>query len=318
MNYRLLGRTGLKVSELGLGTAQLGGTSMIAGRPLGAKSMPQKDALEILDCAFNNGINFFDTSDKYGDGLAEKLLGKFLREKNAESIVATKCGITSEGKRDFSKEYIIKCANESQKRLETCCIDVFQLTKPSLETIHEGKIFDTLDYLKAEGIIRFSGISIGEKEEGLEILESNAVDTLQILYNLLDVSAAKELLPRAHKKNIGIIIKSPLSSGLLSGKYGADTEFPEYDIRGRFLHGEEMKTRAHNIELIMKKFNLTKKTLIDFSILFLLSNKHISTIIPGASSAAQLKYNLSVLDKKSADTESFQSYHDFLEELNKM
>jgi aryl-alcohol dehydrogenase-like predicted oxidoreductase len=296
MIYSILGKTGLKVSRIGLGTAQLGGTSIMAKRVVGKKDISERQANAILEHAYTQGINFFDTSDRYGDGRAERALGKFFKKDRKKVYFATKCGFTKEGTRDFSKEYIFKRLDSSLERLQTDHVDIFQLTAPDIEIIKKGEIFKVFAALKQAGKIRFSGISVSSVKDSLAIINNHDIDTLQIRYNLLDVHAY-EIIKKAHEKQIGIIIKSPLNSGVLSGTYTKETKFPTYDIRNDFLSKEKLEERLEKIEVILKNFSISNKDLLHFSLRFLLSDSHISTILVGNSDISQLQYNLAVLEK---------------------
>ena len=293
MRYRKLGKTGLKVSELGLGTAQLGGPSMIGGKLSGFKKMPDKEERAILSFAVDNGVNFIDTGDIYGGGKAEEIIGETL-EGSDDTVIATKCGLTKGGTHNFSPDYIYSALEGSLKRLRRDCVDVFQLTKPGMKTIKEGKIFGVFDRLKAEGKIRFSGVSVGTIQNGEALI--GKVDSLQIFYNILDRSF-EGLIEKAGKAGMGVIIRSPLSTGLLTGKITKETKFEEYDYRKSFLTEDELQKRLGQIDDIMNDYGITRENLTETAFAFILKNKNVSTIIAGASGINQIRENVEIFNR---------------------
>jgi aryl-alcohol dehydrogenase-like predicted oxidoreductase len=224
MKYNRLGRNNLSVSELGFGTAQIGGPSVIKGKPFGAKPVSDNEASKILTQAYDAGINVYDSSDMYGDGLAEKRLGEFFKKRD-DVVFATKCGFTRNGNRCFSKDYVMKSVEDSLRRLKRERIDLYQFSKPTLTDSNNYDLEKTVMRLKKQGKIAYAGISVGRIEDGLGFLKQHIWDSLQIIYNLLTLDF-KKLISEACAKKIGIIIRSPLSSGMLTGKLGENTKFP--------------------------------------------------------------------------------------------
>lgn len=315
MLYRKLGKTGLSVSEIGLGTAQIGGPSLIGGRYIGAPRIEKREAVKILETAFDAGVNFFDASDKYGDGESERLLGEAFHDRRKKVVLATKCGITSRGDRCFTREYVRSCAEKSLANMKTDCIDVFQLTKPDLGLIESGDIYRTLEELKAEGKIRFSGVSTGTDEETCRLIDDNRVDTLQIFYNLLHVRPNETFISKAFSAGIGLIVRSPLSSGVLAGKFGYDTKFSKDDDRGDFLFGRTLASRIDVIEKIKERFKLSAENgVMELSLNYLLSNSNISTIIPGASRIEQLSGILKLCGVERIGPGSLRELEEFVKE----
>jgi len=312
LKYRRLGKTELLVSEIGLGTAQLGGPSLIAGKLLGSPKITKKESLKILNLAYDAGINFFDTSDKYGDGQAERLLAEAFSKKRRKIILATKCGFTSLGNRRFDQNYIRVCLNRSLKNLKTDCLDIFQMNKPPLDVIASGRIYEIFHKLKNEGKIRFSGVSSGKESETLKLIADNKIDTLQIFYNLLYIRPNDSLVGNIARADIGLIVRSPLSGGVLSRKFSYDTKFSPEDDRGLFLHGKVLADRIDAINRIKKYFKLKgSKDILFMALNYLLSNKRVSTIIPGVSKSSQLDDILEVTNirrfgqKRISEIENF-------------
>ena len=283
MKFRELGRTGLRVSEVGFGGWAIGGTSY--------GPTDDRDSLEALEAAWESGVNFFDTADTYGHGHSEKLVAKFLRGKPRDkAFLATKAGwdfYHGGGKKNFDPEYLRFACDESLKRLEIDSIDVYQLHNPTLEMIHRGEAVSALEGLKKKGKIRFIGISVHQEEEALAAMADPRVDTLQMVFNLLEQRMAEHVFPEAKEKKIGIIAREPLACGLLSGKYQAGHPFPKDDHRRRW-------TRE-KLEMELKKFALCRKilaserlSLVRAALEYVLDFEAVSTVIPGAKTKAHV------------------------------
>lgn len=318
MKYRKLGNTGIEVSEIGLGTAQLGGPSLINGRRSGYAGMPREIASRILEKAFDAGVTFFDSSDKYGDGEAERLLGAVFRRKRDQVVLATKCGITSGGERRFDRDYLTGCLHGSLKNLGTDYLDLFQLTKPPLDVIENGEIYETLDAFKRQGKIRFCGVSTGTDEETLRLIADRRVDSLQVFYNLLHTAPEEFFLERAHAAGMGVIVRSPLSSGTLCGRHGYETRFGSEDDRSNFLHGETLRKRVDMVQRIVEANGLDESYgILHFSLNYLLSSPHIATIIPGASKMSQLEDILKLVHVERMSREKFEEVGRQVRELEK-
>ncbi len=307
MKYNRLGKTNLMVSEIGFGTAQIGGPSLIKGEPFGAKPISDKDAYEILSLAKDAGINFFDTSDRYGDGLAEERLGSFFKG-SSDVVIATKCGHDKNGKRRFDRPYVMKAVEGSLQRLRRERIDLLQFPKATLSDIEKEGLIETVLLLKDQGKITYAGISVGDIEDGFGLIEQGVWDSFQIIYNLLTLDF-KELIDNAFENRIGVIIRSPLSSGMLTGKFNEGTIFPDSDDRSVFMHGELLKNRANIVRAIKKKFNLTNEELTAFSLNFLVSDLKVNTIIPGASAPGQMNAILKVINAVRFSREQFDEIY---------
>ena len=314
MKYNRLGKTNLMVSEVGFGTAQIGGPSLIKGKPFGSKPISDKEAYEILSLAKEAGINFFDSSDMYGDGLAEKRLGVFFRGSH-DVVIATKCGFDKNGNRRFDRPYVMKTIDGSLRRLKRERIDLFQFAKATLSHIEQDDLIETVSCLKEKGKITYAGISVGNIEDGIGFVKHGVWDSLQIIYNLITLDF-KGLINNAFKKRIGTVIRSPLSSGMLTGRFNENTRFPESDDRAVFMHGKLLNKRTNIVEAIKKRFELANEELIIFSLNFLLSDPKVSTIIPGATSPSQMKTNLKVVNADRFSLEQLEEVYNFCREIN--
>jgi aryl-alcohol dehydrogenase-like predicted oxidoreductase len=302
VNTRILGRTNLQISEIGFGAWAIGGTSY----------GPTQDAesLQALETAWENGVNFFDTADTYGHGHSEELIAQFLKNKPREkAVIASKCGwdfYHGGSKKNFDPDYLRFACEESLKRLKVEAIDVYQLHNPSLELIRRGEIVGALDDLKTQGKIRFLGISVHTEAEGLAAMEDPRVDTLQLVFNLLDQKMSENVLPEAVKKNIGVIVREPLACGLLSGKYKAGHEFHKQDHRRRFTP-EKLDLELQKIDKLRTVLATERLSMARAALEFALDLEGVSTVIPGAKTPAQVLENIQASeDPKLRSQESYQ------------
>ena len=293
MKYRTLGRTGLRVSEMGFGAWAIGGTSY----------GPTKDeeSLEALETAFGHGVNFFDTADTYGHGHSEELIRKFLKGRRGEAVIATKAGwdfYHGGSRKNFDFGYIRFALEQSLKRLGTDTIDLYQLHNPSLEIIESGEIFKVLDELKAAGKIRFYGVSVHTPGEALAVIQAAKPDTIQLIFNLLDQRPVTEVFPQARAKNIGIIAREPLACGILTGKYTAQSVFRKDDHRNRWDRAR-MANDLKRVERIQSTLASPRLTLVQAALEFVLSFEEVSVVIPGAKTKAQVLENLRATEAPS-------------------
>ena len=282
MRYRALGKLPIRVSEIGLGTAQLANTD---GQGHGVTYIAPAIARNIISVAIERGVNFFDTADQYGN--AEVLLGELDSTTKSKIIIATKAGLKPDRTRDFSESYLLQQIDRSLMRLKVDRIDLFQLNKPNRRDLENGSLFSMLDQLKAAGKIKYSGVVVGDIETGDDCVQSGSVDCLQVLYNLL-YSRTEELILKASQRGIGIIARSPLNSGVLSGTYTDAKVFPASDERSQYFSGSGFEDRLGVLYEIQQILQIDNKDLLEFSLQYILSNQHCSAVIPGASSVGQV------------------------------
>jgi aryl-alcohol dehydrogenase-like predicted oxidoreductase len=309
MKERRLGRTGLRISEIGFGCWAIGGNAYGPVR--------DKDSLEALAAALDSGVNFFDTADIYGEGHSEELLGKFLKGRSRDRLtLATKCGwdfylpggrpsqkptSPSQGssaklnhaghRKNFDAGYIRFACEQSLKRLGTDGIDLFQLHNPSLELIRSGDPVSVLEGLKKEGKIRFIGVSVHTETEALAVLEDPRVQAIQVIFNLLDQRMAERIFLEAEKKGVGVIVREPLASGLLSGKYTLAHEFPKDDHRRRWVP-EKREADWQKIRLIQEMLGSGPGPLPKTALEFTLAFGEVSTVIAGMKTRTQALENV--------------------------
>lgn len=316
MKKRNLGKTGFEISEVGIGCWQIGANW--------GNEIDKNKAFKILDEAVNNGITFFDTADVYGDGRSEALIGEFLKTTTANIKVATKFGRASNiYPNNYTEHTLRACVNDSKKRLNVDCIDLLQLHCVPTKILKQGDIFNWLRQLKKEGQITAFGASVETVEEGLICIEQDELQSLQVIYNIFRQKLTKELLPQAYKKGVGIIVRLPLASGLLTGKFNKNTQFLENDHRHFNSNGQAFNVGETfagipfgiGVKLIDELKALCPKnmTLANMAQRWILDHKEVTSIIPGASLPKHIfknskVSNLPALPKKLAsDLESF--YH---------
>jgi aryl-alcohol dehydrogenase-like predicted oxidoreductase len=300
MQYRKLGKTGFEVSEVSLGTWQVGGKW--------GSGFDDNLAERILNEAIDEGINFIDTADVYEEGKSEAAVGRVVRSRRERVYVATKCGRkisphTSEG---YTPEALRGFVEESLRNLDLETIDLIQLHCPPTPVYYRPEIFELFDDLKREGKIRHLGVSIEKVEEGLKAIEYPNVSTVQLIFNVLRQRPAELLFDRAREKDAGLIVRVPLASGLLSGKFTRESSFAPGDHRnfnrdgsafdrGETFAGMDFETGLQVAEELKKVFAAGGEgTMAQQSIRWILDHPQISCVIPGASRPEQLHDNVAV------------------------
>lgn len=296
MKYRTLGKTGLKVSEVGFGAWAIGGDNY--GNSYGPTD--DRVSLAAVERAFELGCNFYDTADVYGHGHSEELLGQALKEHRDEVILATKVGgdfYHDPPRMNFDPEYLEFASAKSCERLQTDHIDLYQLHNPPAQLLKSGKIFEGLEKLKDSGRIRHYGISIHDPQEGHLSMKYGQPAAIQLVFNLLRQEAKNRLFQTAREQNVAIIAREPLSNGFLAGKFSIDSTFPSGDIRSNFPRNYQsgLVRAAQQLRLLESK----TRTLAQASIRFVLDHKDVSTVIPGAKTPQQIEEDIRASDLPS-------------------
>jgi len=296
VHYRRLGNTDITVSEIGFGGWAIGGQTVVAGTPIGWGRTNDEESLAAIRRARDLGVTFFDTSDSYGFGRSESLLGIVLSRRRPDVVIATKAGVVrdADGRlgKDFSRAHISHAVDGSLKRLRTDYIDLYQLHNPTLAELQRDDIHEAMDRLQEVGKIRYWGVSITTPEEGIEIIKHGWGYTLQVLYNILNQAPAKELFPLAKEKGYGIIARVPLASGLLSGKYRGDTIFATDDVRQNFLTPKRLEEVISRVDEAKSIIGGTARSLAEGAVRFVLANDAVSTTIPGMRNVRQVEMNV--------------------------
>jgi aryl-alcohol dehydrogenase-like predicted oxidoreductase len=310
LEYRNLGETGIRVSEISLGTWALGGEWGAVG---------EEDAYAALNRAVDLGVNFLDTADVYGDGRSEKLIGRLLKDRPQDEIsVATKAGRrldphTAEG---YNNENLSAFVERSLGNLGVEAIDLLQLHCPPTEAYRQDSTFEALDRLREEGKIRHYGVSVEKVEEARMALSYPNVETVQIIFNIFRQKPAEEFFPLAEERNIGILARVPLASGLLSGKMTADRAFSEDDHRnfnregeafdrGETFSGVNFETGLGAAEEL-KELVPEGYTLAQFALRWILMHPAVSCAIPGGKNPAQVGDNVAAAEMPPLSEASMQ------------
>ncbi|WP_295991522.1 aldo/keto reductase [Rugamonas sp.] len=292
MHARSLGHDGLTVPEIGLGCWQLGGGW--------GKDWNNDVAQAILEQAYQSGLRFIDTADVYGDGASERSIGQFLANHD-DLTVATKVGRGAIYPDGYTRESVRAATERSMERLGVRQLDLTQLHCVPPAVLREGKIFDWLREMRDDGMIARFGASVETVEEGLLCLEQEGLTSLQVIFNIFRQKPLEELLPRARAQGVGIIVRLPLASGLLSGKMTRDTVFGADDHRnfnrdgqqfnvGETFAGIEFATGVALAEQVAG-FVPPSMTMAQMALRWLLDQDAVSVVIPGASSPAQVSAN---------------------------
>lgn len=314
MKYRTLGNTGLKISEVSFGTWGIGGDW---------GGSDDAEALRGLDYAIGQGVNFFDTADVYGGGHAEELLAKATKGKEDEVHIATKFCRAGDihDPRTYSEASIREYCERSLKRLQRERIDLYQIHCPPFEILKDGRVFEELDKLQAEGKIRHYGVSVETVEEGLFCLDVPGVKALQVIFNLFRQKPAEQLLPKAEQSGVGILVRLPLASGLLTGKFTKETTFNSNDHRNFNANGEAFNVGetfaglpfAKGVELAsgLSWIAEGRGDMARASMRWILDHPEVSCVIPGFKNVRQVEDNLGTLEVPSFTPEELGRLRDY-------
>ncbi|RED26525.1 aryl-alcohol dehydrogenase-like predicted oxidoreductase [Flavobacterium cutihirudinis] len=321
MNYRKLGKTNFNISEISLGTWQVGGKW--------GSGFNDKNADELINTAIDNGVNFIDTADVYENGLSETAVGRVVRSRSERIYVATKCGrqINPHVNDGYQPKVLQKFVEDSLKRMKLETLDLIQLHCPPTEVFYRPEIFELFDRLKEQGKILNLGVSVEKVEEALKAIEYSNVTTVQIIFNLFRQRPSQLFFSEAKKKDIGIIARVPLASGLLTGKFDSKTTFDPQDHRNfnrngdAFDKGETFSGIDYDLGLRaveeLKALFPEATNLAPIALQWILSFNEISCIIPGASKESHILSNLSVYDQPKLTEEKIAAMNDIYDKYIK-
>ncbi len=306
MNQRKLGRTGLEVSEIGYGAWGIGGSLW-----LGAQD---DESLEALNRAVDLGVTLIDTALAYGDGHSEELVGRVVRERDEQIVVATKIppmnrrwpapdGIDPD--EAFPADYVRGCTERSLRNLGLDTIDVQQFHVWSDDWVGRGSWLAGIEALKAEGKIRAFGVSINDHEPGnaLKLIESGAVDTVQVIYNVFDQSPEDELLDLCAERGIGVLARVPFDEGALTGRIGPDSEFPDGDFRNHYFRDDRKQQVADHVQAILDDLAIERDQLPEAALRYVLSHPAVSAAIPGMRTVRNVERNAAIGDGRGLPDE---------------
>lgn len=315
MKYRILGRTGLEVSEIGYGTWGLGGNRWLDGN--------DEESVAALNRAFDLGVNFVDTALAYGDGHSEELIRRAVRESGKRIHIATKIPPINrewparKGTRfreAFNFDYIVKCTETSLTNLGVERIDLQQFHVWNDEWAGESEWQDAVSKLKSEGKIQFVGISMNshESENGIMAAESGLIDVFQVFYNIFDQSAEDTLFEFCRANNAGVIARVPFDEGALTGHLKMDTTFPDGDFRNYYFTPARRREVIARVDELRKLLGTEAQTLPELALRFILQNESVSTVIPGMRRVRHVEANFAVSDGRKLSEEliaRLKEYH---------
>jgi aryl-alcohol dehydrogenase-like predicted oxidoreductase len=311
MHFRPLGRTGMRVSEVGFGAWAIGGS-------WGA--VDDGVSMRALHAALDSGVNFIDTADVYGMGHSERLVARLRRERPGDAFwVATKAGrkLPKQTPDGYTRENLLAWVDESRRNLEVDTLDLLQLHCPHPAVYDSSAAFGYLDDMVADGRIRHYGVSVETIDEGLRALQHQGLQSIQIIFNLLRQKPAETLLLKARQAGVGIIARVPLASGLLTGKLGADSMFAADDHRQFNRHGEAFDKGetfsgvpyAVGLEAVdaLRMLVPVGVTMAQFALRWILMNDCVSTVIPGGRSPEQARDNAAASDVPPLDAATMEA-----------
>ena len=303
MKYRTLGKSSIKVSEIGFGAWTI-------GLDWWGKKIDDDEAIKMLKRAYDLGINFYETADMYGKGKSERLMAQAFKGMRDEVVYSTKWGYDmynteqighSELPQKHDPEFLKFALDKSLERLQTDYIDVYSLHNPKMDAIKNNSLFAALDQLVTKGTIKSHGAALGPaigwKDEGLEAIKNRNITSLQTVYNILEQDPGRDFLREGERHNVGIMVRVPDASGLLTGKVTADTKFDKNDHRS-FRKQEFITEAIQKIENMgpiakSKGWNIT-----ELAIKFILSQKQISVVLPTMIGMEEIEMFASISDGK--------------------
>jgi aryl-alcohol dehydrogenase-like predicted oxidoreductase len=317
MNYRLFKEH--KISEVGLGTWQLGSADWGA--------VNEEDAFAILQSFVDAGGNFIDTADVYGMGVSEKIIGRFLKTTAQKIFVATKLGRRGDGAcgwpQNFTYDGMRSHVESSLKNLDVSQLFLEQLHCIPTEELKSGKVFQNFRKLQEEGLIQHWGASVETSEEALICLEQEGLASLQIIFNLFRQHVADEIFAKAKERGAAIIVRVPLASGLLTGKFNEQTKFDDKDHRNYNANGEAFNAgetfsgipfgegvkRSREVASLLPDARMAQ-----WSLRWVLDHPEVTTVIPGATKTEQVKSNVAASDLPSLSEETHRSLRSVYDE----
>jgi len=307
MRSRPLGRTGIEVSELGYGAWGIGQFMWIGA--------DDDESLRALRRSFELGVDFVDTALGYGEGHSERLVGKAIREFSRDVRVASKippknyqwparAGVHAD--EAFPADWVVECTETSLRNLGLNTIDVQQFHVWSDEWVDQGSWRDAVERLKSEGKIRHFGVSINDHqpENALRLVESGAVDSVQVIYNVFDQSPADRLFAATLAGSVGVIVRVPFDEGALTGRIRPDTTFPEGDWRNDYFRGDRKREVWERVNAIAEELAVPLESMPEIALRYCLSHPAVSTVIPGMRSVRNAEANAAAAELGPLDEQT--------------
>jgi aryl-alcohol dehydrogenase-like predicted oxidoreductase len=310
MEYRALGRTGWNVSEMGFGSWAIGGDAW--------GSTDDREAIAALHRAIELGVNFIDTADVYGDGHSEQLVAQVRKSHSERIFIATKAGrrLNPHVAAGYNRENLTSFVERSLRNLDMEALDLLQLHCPPSEVYDDPAVFGVLDDLVRQGKIRNYGVSVEKVEEALKAIRYPNLQSVQIIFNMFRLKPAEEFFAAARERQVGIIVRVPLASGMLSGKFRRDTQFSESDHRNYNRHGEsfdqgetfsgvDYDTGLQAVEEL-RALVPQGATMAQFALRWILMYPEVSTVIAGAKNPQQAEDNTRAAELPPLSEETMQ------------
>ena len=296
MEYRALGQTGWKISAIGFGAWGIGGDAW--------GTTDDKVSLAALHKAIDLGVNFIDTADVYGDGHSEQLIAQVRKARSEQLIVATKAGrrLNPHTAPGYNRQNLTSFVERSLRNLETETLDLLQLHSPPSEVYDMPEVFGILDDLVQQGKVRFYGVSVERVDEALKAITYPHLQSVQIIFNMFRLKPAEKFFAAASERQVGILARVPLASGLLTGTFRPNTQFAENDHRNFNRHGEafdqgetfsgvDYETGLQAVEEL-RKIVPQGATMAQFALRWILMFAEVSSTIPGAKNPRQAEDNV--------------------------
>jgi aryl-alcohol dehydrogenase-like predicted oxidoreductase len=309
MKYRKLGKTGFEVSEVSLGTWQIGASW---------GSISEKDAVALLHAAIDNGINFFDTADVYGDGRSERLIAQVVGERSEKVYVATKAGRrlqphTADG---YNEKNLTAFIERSLTNLGRETLDLVQLHCPPTDVYYRPEVFDALEGLKKAGKILHYGVSVEKIEEAIKATDFPGLATVQIIFNIFRQRPKELFFHLAQKRDVGILVRLPLASGLLGGKITKQTQFAADDHRAYNRRGEQFDRgetfSGVDLDVALEAVERVRGlvppnvSMANFALGWILQFPEVSCVIPGARNREQVLQNVKAAALPAIDAKQME------------
>lgn len=319
MEYRALGRTGWNISAIGFGAWGIGGDAW--------GTTDDQTSLATLHKAIDLGVNFIDTADVYGDGHSERLIAQVRQSRSEELIIATKAGrrLNPHVAEGYNRENLTAFVERSLRNLATEALDLLQLHCPPSAVYEMPEVFGILDDLVQQGKVRFYGVSVERVDEALRAISYPRVQSVQIIFNMFRLKPAEVFFAAARERQIGILARVPLASGLLSGKFTAMTQFAQNDHRTYNRHGEafdqgetfsgvEYETGLQAVEEL-RQLVPEGATLAQLALRWILMFPEVTTAIPGAKTPAQAEQNVQATLMPALDPATMSRVQDIYDRL---
>ncbi|MFB6069013.1 MAG: aldo/keto reductase [Halobacterium sp.] len=316
MDSRRLGSTGFDVSEIGLGTWEIGGEW---------GDVSEDEGKRAVRAALDAGVTFLDTADVYGDGRSERLIREVLEERPEEPVVATKAGrrLDPHVAERYDREHLERFVDRSRENLGVDSLDLLQLHCPPTDVYYQPETFDALADLRSAGKLEHYGVSVERVEEALKAIEYPGVETVQIIFNPFRQRPAERFFDAAARADVGVVVRVPLASGLLTGTIDADAEFPENDHRnfnrdgdafdvGETFAGVPLEEGVTAVEALREHVP-DHLSMAQFALRWILDFDAVSTVIPGSTTPEHIRSNVAASNAAPLSHEAHGAVRDVYE-----